>query len=165
MKILKFTYKTLSIVVLIVLSIVLVSNVFLIVNKHLLNNPYPNVFGYSTAIVISGSMEPHINVNDMVVIKAQDEYKKGDVISFVSGKSLITHRIADITDAGFITKGDANNVEDKEPVSCEQVMGKVICAIPYVGLIIGFLQTPLGIMILILMAILPVIIPTLFEKE
>ena len=165
MKVLKITYKIVSVIISVILAFLLVSNLYLIINKHFLKNPYPNIFGYSTAVVISGSMEPHISVNDMIIIKEQNEYKKGDVISFIDGKSLVTHRIADVTDAGFITKGDANNAEDKEPVTSKQIAGKVVFAIPYVGLVLEYLQSPLGIMILILGAFAIISLPSFFKNE
>lgn len=165
MKALKITYKIVSVIISVILALLLVSNLYLIINKHFLKNPYPNIFGYSTAVVISGSMEPNISVNDMIIIKEQNEYKKGDVISFIDGKSLVTHRIADVTDAGFITKGDANNAEDKDPVTSKQIAGKVVFTIPYVGLVLEYLQSPLGIMILILGAFAIIALPSFFKNE
>jgi len=49
----------------------------------------------------------------------------------------IVHRVIDIDKEDgklyFITKGDANNNKDKEPVPGGRVLGKVIGRVPYVG--------------------------------
>ena len=49
----------------------------------------------------------------------------------------VIHRVIDIKqDDGFftyITKGDSNNAEDKDPVLEDQLIGKVIFKVKYLG--------------------------------
>lgn len=47
-------------------------------------NETPSVFGIKTFCIISGSMEPTISVNDIVIIKEveQNEIKRGDIVAF-----------------------------------------------------------------------------------
>lgn len=165
MKILKSAYKVFSLIVTAILVFILAANIYVIVNRQLFGNKYPTVFGCSTAVVVSGSMQPEININDMVIIKAQDKYKKGDVISFINGTSLVTHRIAEITSTGFVTKGDANNTEDKTEVTKDQIMGKVVHVLPGAGNVISFLQSPLGMLLLIITAFILLEIPNLSVKK
>ena len=126
---------------------------------------HPTVFGFSTAVVISGSMEEEISVNDVVIIHRQKSYEKVDIISFHSGGNLITHRIVDITDEGFITKGDANNTPDSDIVKYDEIEGKVICIIPKVGGAIQFFSTPLGMMTLFLIAAVLLLLPAKPKKS
>lgn len=124
---------------------------------------HPTLFGYSTAIVVSGSMSPAIEVDDMVVIHRSDSYSRKDIITYKDGKSLVTHRIEEITEDGYITKGDANNTTDAI-VSPDRVVGKVIFVIPKIGRLISALRTPLGMCGIVLIGGLLIAYPDLSDK-
>jgi signal peptidase len=103
--------------------------------------------------VYTGSMEPAIPVGSVVVIKPVDPntLQINDIICFrLSEPPSITHRIANITSEGFLTKGDANEDPDQWTVKKESVIGKVIFTIPFVGYIGYFVRTPIGFVLLIL---------------
>lgn len=96
------------------------------------------LFGIHPYAVTSGSMEPAIPTGSMVFSKETsfDKLKEGDVITFmISDEQTVTHRIKRInTDKEkFTTKGDANDVEDSKQVSYENVIGKVVLHVPYLG--------------------------------
>ncbi len=57
---------------------------------------------------------------------------------------------SNITNEGFITKGDANEDPDTWIVKKENVTGKVISTIPYIGCIGHFARTPIGFTLLII---------------
>jgi len=111
--------------------------------------------------VFSGSMEPAIPVGGIVVIKPVDPetLKEGDIICFqLSEPTSITHRIINITEEGFITKGDANEDPDQWIVKKENVIGKAILTIPFIGYIGYFVRTPTGFILLILLPASAIII-------
>ena len=104
--------------------------------------------------VYTGSMEPAIPVGGIVVIKPVDPetLKIGDIICFkLTEPTSITHRIINITDQGFITKGDANEDPDQWIVKKENVIGKAILTIPFIGYLGYFVRTPTGFILLILL--------------
>jgi signal peptidase len=104
--------------------------------------------------VYTGSMEPAIPVGSVVVIKPVDPetLKIGDIICFqLSQPTSITHRIINITNEGFITKGDANEDPDQWTVRKENVIGKAILTIPFIGYLGYFVRTPIGFILLILL--------------
>ena len=112
--------------------------------------------GYEAKIVQSGSMEPAIATGALVIVKAEARYAVSDVITFTTrGTSDVptTHRIIeDGLQAGelvYTTKGDANNDVDPEPVRPENIIGKVILAIPFLGYLLDFARQPLGFFLLI----------------
>jgi signal peptidase len=93
-------------------------------------------------------------VGSVVVIKPVDPetLKIGDIICFtLTEPTSITHRIINITDEGFITKGDANEDPDQWIVKKENVIGKVILTVPFIGYIGYFVRTPIGFILLIVM--------------
>lgn len=101
--------------------------------------------GIKSFVVLSGSMEPVLPVGSIVYTKEQSTYIKGDIISFSNGTGqTVTHRIAEVTESGFVTKGDANNAVDNTPVTSDQIVGSSLFTIPYVGNIMNFVRTPVG---------------------
>ncbi len=158
----KIAVRVIRFVLITVLVLLLAFNLFLLASKAI-TGEMPSVFGYSSAVVISGSMSPTIEVDDMVIIHREDVYSRGDIITYKDGKSLVTHRIHEIMEDGYITKGDANNTTDGT-VSPDSVVGRVVLVIPKVGKLIFFLRTPLGMCGIVLIGVLLIEFPALSEK-
>ena len=125
---------------------VIICNLYFLVEKLVYKENHPSIFGYSIAVVVSGSMADAINIDDLVVIYQDDHYDMGDIITYESGKSLVTHRIVGKTTEGFQTRGDANNIADIDPVKEDQILGKVVKVVPRVGKVLYFFQSPLGLL-------------------
>lgn len=136
-----------------VLALALACNLY-VLGARIAGVRHPSVFGFSTAIVLSGSMEPALHVDDLIVVRAQEAYSVGDVVTFESGGSLVTHRIAGETAEGFVTRGDANNADDGAPVAPGDIVGRVVLRIPVAGAALAFLRTPPGMTLLVLCALL-----------
>ncbi len=126
--------------------------VYTLVRRAVFGDEMPSVFGFTMATVATGSMEPEIEIGDLVIIKSYDSYDDGDVITFYDSAfgGYITHRIIGVNSEGlFITKGDANSVADTSAVAYSQIIGKVIAVWGGAGSVISFLQTPAGIICII----------------
>ena len=149
----------------ILLVLLLCCNVYTIIMRQTKGVLQPDVLGWSCAVVVSGSMAPEISVNDLVLVREQESYYPGDVISFESGSSVVTHRVLQQVPGGYVTQGDANNTPDLEPVLKEKVIGKVCFVVPQIGLLIHYLQSPLGMTCLVLIGFLIIEIPYLIEKD
>lgn len=104
-----------------------------------------DIIGFRTYTVLSGSMKPKIKPGDVVVVsnKNKEKLKKNDIITFKEDEDVITHRIVDIKNNEYITKGDNNNFIDHFVVPSENVIGKVLFHIPKIGYAIEFLSRPL----------------------
>lgn len=134
-----------KIAVVCLLSAILIGNLYLIAAQLAYKNQLPKIFGFAQIIVISGSMQPCIEAGDLIVIKEQEEYKEGDIVTYRSGRIFITHRIIEINRSEFIAKGDANNAGDK-PSALSDIEGKVVLRISGAGNLIIFLKSPTGIL-------------------
>ena len=117
----------------------------------------PSIAGYKAYVVLSGSMSPAFNTGSLIFVKPAEpsSIAVGDIITFGSAgdaSRLTTHRVVGTNwDNGlsFITRGDANNVNDPNPVPSESVVGRVTGYIPYIGYLLGYAQTRQGLIILI----------------
>ncbi|HAT74762.1 MAG TPA: signal peptidase I [Candidatus Moranbacteria bacterium] len=142
--------KIFKIIYYLVLAAIAVTALFLILSV------VPIKGGYKTLVVLSGSMEPKIHTGSVVAIKAEKEYKIGDVITFgenTKTKTPTTHRIFEIKETdgmkSYITKGDANNAPDQKPVSEKEILGKVLFSVSYVGYAVAAAQKPIGFLLIV----------------
>lgn len=124
--------------------------------------PHFDLFNVSVFIDNTSSMLPAIKPGSVVIIKKTNTYKKGDIVTFKSDPISTTHRIFKIINRDgkdfFITKGDNNNAFDSYLTSPENIIGKVISIIPYLGILLTFLKTKLGISLLIFLPTLIIIL-------
>ena len=117
------------------------------------DNKYPNYFGYTVFEVASGSMEPTLYINDVILIDiTKNDLKLGDIIAFYNDDAIITHRIVFIDDNTLTVKGDNNNTIDV-PINKNQVIGKVIKIFPKFGVWKKVITEP-KILILIFISLL-----------
>lgn len=104
----------------------------------------PCLWGDKPLVVISGSMEPTLKVGGILYYEKidLDDFNKDDILVYKTKNHIISHRIVEIIDDGFITKGDANNSIDSILVKEEQVLGKgTDWSIPYLGYYADFIYT------------------------
>lgn len=92
------------------------------------------ILGYRPVYVLTGSMEPFMMTDSIMITKQfgeNDTLKEGDVVTFhvqdEEGKPLvITHRIKKIDEDGTITtKGDNNRVVDSTTITRDDVDAKI----------------------------------------
>jgi signal peptidase len=106
------------------------------------------VCGITPYVVLSGSMEPTIKTGSLSFINKHVKYEKiknEDIIAFrMNDKTLVTHRVVEITKDGFETKGDANEEKDGIITTESNYVGKNIFWIPKVGYVIRIIQTTKG---------------------
>lgn len=128
---------------------------FLVQSKYVGGSP--SVFGYRIYAVLSGSMNPAFNTGSLIFVQPADpeSIEPGDVITFRSssgGDLLTTHRVVEIErgeELRFITRGDANNTDDPNPVPAAHVVGRVHGSVPYLGYLMGFARTRQGLVLLV----------------
>lgn len=126
-------------------------------------------------VVQSGSMEPAVKLGSVVIVKPQESYSANDIVTFRAGGPLsepvagpeafspegdsetVTHRIAmrrypeGVTfQPTYITKGDANEEIDRGEVKNENVVGKVVLSVPYLGYGVDFAKKPYGFILLVI---------------
>lgn len=135
---------SISTIIIIILLLIIIA---IVVNK--ISNPDKSqeLFGYKFYTVLSGSMEPEINIGDVVIVKQNENLNKGDIIAFHNQGIITVHRINDIVEndgeTSYKTKGDSNNAEDPEMVKRADIEGSCVAIIPFVGKIAIFIYNNL----------------------
>ena len=103
---------------------------------------------YPMASITSGSMWPSLKKGDFILIKGvenKEEIGIGDIVVYKNPKGFTIHRVVKMNEDTFVTKGDANNVEDT-PVSYDEIIGKPIAIndkplrIPFLGMVNLFIN-------------------------
>ena len=136
------------IVLLVIAGAVLGVNLYSWNAKSLMGNSLPMPFGCGVAVVLSGSMEPTIRIDDLIIVTEQEDYRENDIIAYQSGNMVVVHRIIEVEPDTVITQGDANNAPDA-PIRKEMIKGKVVHWIPGAGRIARLLKSPVATVILV----------------
>ena len=100
------------------------------------------VFQYEPITILSNSMKPNFERGDVVIFKKMNEKELkqipiNEIIIYSVGEQNIAHRIVDKIEENdtviYLTKGDNNNVSDKVAVQIDQIKGKYVFHIKYIG--------------------------------
>lgn len=121
--------------------------------KSILKNKMPMPFGYGMSVVLSGSMEDRLSADDLVIIKATDDYKINDIVLYQDGNSFVIHRIIEIDGDTVTTKGDANNIADT-PINKSQIKGVLVHDIAGLGAVVNVLKQPVSVILILSAALL-----------
>ena len=92
-----------------------------------LNNMF--VLGQRPTVIITGSMEPNIKVNSIVMLEPVEfkDIEVGDIIRYTSYRGFsVLHRVQTKTSSYVTTKGDANAKPDEFVVTADMITGRVI---------------------------------------
>lgn len=152
------------ILILLVISLMIGTRLYGWNAKTLAGNVMPMPFGWGVSVVLSGSMEPALSVNDLVIVREQNSYETKDIVVYQDGSSLVVHRILSIDGDEVVTQGDANNTAD-QPIHVSDIKGKAVAHIPFAGSVVRFLKTPAGFVLIIIAAIVLFELPYIQERK
>ena len=97
----------------------------------------PRLLGYEIYNVTSGSMEPALPVGSVIYVQrvAPETVKEGEIIAYYVDGTVITHRVVEnrFVEGEFVTKGDANDMEDFSNTHYSDLVGIVKYHIPMLG--------------------------------
>ncbi len=142
-------------IIVFILGIILLFNIYNFVEIKILKKDLATISGKSILEVISGSMEPTIEVGDLIVIDTLDkDYKENDIVTFYDNESsFVTHRIISINKDEIITKGDNNDSEDGV-IKSEQIVGKYKFKIKGLGKIMAVIKKPITMILILIVGVL-----------
>ena len=144
----------------VILLPVLIINCILIVKSYT-SEEVPDVGGYLPLIVLTDSMYPVIESGDLIICHTAEpeDIQVGDVIAFFdpagNGSSIVTHRVLEVTEDGWRTKGDNNNTEDRLTVKPDDLVARYDgTRIAGAGNVALFMQTTPGLILCVVCPIL-----------
>ncbi len=159
----------------VILGIILVVTMYAAISSRIVGGA-PEAFGLQWYEVLSGSMEPAIQVGSVIFDKPNvnvNSLRVGDVITFKAPNQeygpkelIITHRIHKIIHQNgqlmFQTKGDANNAPDPSLVPASNVIAQYDnITIPGLGYYLSFTKTKLGVALLLILPGVLLVIATM----
>ena len=148
-----------------VISIVVGLTFYTINARRVTGNRLVMPFNKTIAVVLTGSMEPTIGVNDLIVVEKTNDYKIDDIVVYQDGNLLVVHRIVSIDGETVITSGDANGGALDDPINISQINGEVVNVIPFLGLVLKCIKSPIGICLIISCAVFLIVLSYKKEKE
>ena len=131
-----FLYKIIGYILnilLIIITLLILVGIYYIIQIKILKNDFANLCGYTFFEVATGSMENTINIGDVVIVNLTKDVNENDIIVYKDDNNFITHRLIKKQADKLITRGNANNSEDK-PINEDQILGKVIYIVPKMGI-------------------------------
>ena len=103
------------------------------------------------AYLFENDLDDQIQVNDLIGIRTVDnlsEIKLYDIVCYVDEEGRqIVHRVVAVEEGYLLTRGDANDVNDPLRVTMDNLVGVYThFRIPYVGILVFFVQSDYGIL-------------------
>ena len=140
-------------IILAIISIAIGFGIYTWNAERLTGNKMPMPFGFGMGMVLTGSMEPEIGVNDLIFVVKCNEYRPGDDVVFQDKNMLVVHRIRSLEGETAVTYGIANTGDD-EPMHISSIKGKVIFTVPNMGNVVTVIKSPIGFIMIISVAAL-----------
>ena len=145
--------------------------ILFIINLILSFEENTHIFGIYIFNIVSESMEPTLEKNDVVIVQkcATSKLRKGDIITFLQDERTISHRIVGVTQEKgtikFETKGDNNEISDPDKIEPRQVYGKVLFRIKKIGKFIDYIKNARGLINIVIFIIIVYILISLKDKQ
>lgn len=128
----------------------------------------PKIFGISFLRISSSSMEPELKVGDIILIKSAsvEQIGVGDIISYHGEKSsysgkIITHKVVSapyLNEADGLyyltTAGIREGAHADPEINETQILGKLVCVVPLIGLVYNFFTTWYGFLTFVIIVLL-----------
>ena len=134
--------KILIVIISFIITICVLYNVLFLINTTISQKDYFHVFGISFFSVKTDLMENDLHKNDFVIVKevTNSELQVGDIIAYEVNDQIRINKIVDKKD-GYTTKFNQNYYPDIEKITINEVIGKEIVNIPFLGILLDILQS------------------------
>ena len=130
------------------LTVALLLLVLVSVSVAKLRHEVPQIAGYSVFRITTGSMEPTIPTGTYILTRKTpaEDIAPGQIITFYSEDPAIagmpnTHRVVKVAEGeprSFVTRGDANLINDELTVKEDQIIGRYVCSLTRITAFVNF---------------------------
>ncbi len=136
-----------------IFGIILLVTIYTGIQTKIMKKNYTDFFGYSIFEVQTGSMEKEISAGDWIITKITQDVKLDDIVTYEVDGEYVTHRIIEVYNGTYVTKGDANNTKD-DPIDQSQIVGKEVGKLAGFGILRKTIFNPAVLVTLIITLIL-----------
>lgn len=126
---------------------------YVLLNLFLFLSQTQKIIPYSMFAVVSDSMIPAFYKDDLLITQNQKSYAIGDIITYkspIEENKYISHRIVELTNTGYYTKGDNKPTKDIWLVTNDSIIGKTTYIANDLGFLISFPQSLVGSIIFLI---------------
>ena len=131
------------ILLILLIGVVFGFGVYTWLSSSVIGNQMPMPFGVGIGVVVTGSMEPELSIDDVIVVKSAPTYRVGDVVVYQQRNILVVHKIIAVDGTTVTTQGTANDVADA-PIHVSDIKGKVWFHIDGAGAVLDWVRSPIG---------------------
>lgn len=130
-------------------------NIIFLLNATIAKNEYFEILGISIFCMNNNLMEDDINKNDLIVVKqvSEKELQEGDIIAYRINGNIRINKIINKQKV-YTTKSNKNYQPDIEKITNEQIIGKKVANIKFLGLILKVLQSRVTSVIILIFLLL-----------
>lgn len=139
-----------------IIVICILYNVIFSINTSISKKEYFKLYGISLFCMKTDLMEDDISKNDLIIVKEVEDkdLQDGDIIAYeVNGKIRI-NKIMYYEQEEYTTKSNKNYYPDIEKTTINKIVGKNIVNIPFLGLVLEFLQSKIASIFTLIILIL-----------
>lgn len=117
-------------------------NILFLLNTALTKNEYFQIFGISFFKMSNDLMKNDISKNDLVIVIQvnESELQEGDIIAYEINGNIRINKIISKKQS-YTTKSNQNFQPDIEKISYNQIIGKEMANIKFLGLLLELLQS------------------------
>ena len=136
----------------ILISVILGFTLYGLNAKAFLKDQMPMPLGFGLGVVVSGSMEPELSIDDVIFVVKDKTVDIGDTVVYQSKGILVVHKVVNVEGDQITTRGTANDSDD-DPISIKDLKGRVVFHIDGMGKAINFIKTPIVSVVILLIAV------------
>lgn len=153
-------------VLLTILTILLIFYGWAFVEIKLLLKSQPDIFGYAFYQQKENDMSPEFEVSDVIVVKKDAEFQEGDIILYFDSKDSLykTHYVVATNSKQTVTKC-ATCESNNEPINNENIVGKAVGKVLFMGSIIAFFKQKIVLIIIAIVGITFLVISQYMEYK
>ena len=140
----------------IIVAICILYNIIFSINTAISQKDYFKLFGISFFRMKTDLMKDDINKNDFIIVKEvnENELQEGDIIAYqINGKTRI-NKIFKTQQGEYTTKSNKNYYPDIEKISYNQIIGKKVAIMPFLGIVLSILQSKITTAFILIVLIL-----------
>lgn len=149
-----------------IMMILLIVYGWAFIEIKLLLKSQPELFGYVFYMQNETDMSPEFESDDVIIVKKDADYSQGDIVLYFDGKDskYKIHYVHDITGDEVTTKCAQCDVFN-DPISTNNVVGKAIGKVKFMGAIINFFKQKVVLIVIAAAGLLFLIISQILEYK